>query len=332
MTLNVLISPKKTPERFCTQVFFVWALSVGVAALALAGSLSLGAAHMDADILLRLRVPRVLAAFGVGGLLALAGVLLQALLRNPLAEPYMLGAASGAGFFVLCGMVVGASWWQLQGLALVGSLCVLLLMTALLKRLRHAHGDVTVLLLLGVLLGAVLNAGVSVIMLTLPDRVMRGAMFWLMGDLAGAGQQFWAIFGVFLCTILALPLAQPMNALMRGAHMAHGFGIDVARLRWQLLLLAGLATALAVAEAGAIGFVGLVVPHAVKLCVARLPRLGARSVLVLCVLWGAILLVCADMVARTIAYPIELPVGVFTTLLGAPFFAWQLVRRLRGRV
>ena len=119
-------------------------------------------------------------------------------------------------------------------------------------------------------------------------------------------------------------------AMMRGSVLAHSVGVDVARLRVQLLLLAGLAASIAVAEAGAIGFVGLVVPHTVKLCTARLQQFDLRSTILLCMLWGGILLVAADVLARTVFLPIELPVGIFTTLIGAPFFAWQLVRRMKG--
>ena len=322
----------KTHEHMDAHVFFVWLFSIIVAMGILSVALLINGSDLSGEVFMQLRLPRVLAAFGVGGLLALAGVLLQVLLRNPLAEPYMLGAASGASFFVLLGMLMGASWWILQGLAFIGAVLVLLLMLLILTRFRRADGDVTILLLLGVLLAAVLNAAVSAILLLLPNHVLRGALFWMVGDLSGAGQYYLSIVGVFFCLLIAFPLARPMAAMMRGSLLAHSVGVDVARLRWQLLLLAGLATSIAVAEAGAIGFVGLVVPHTVKLCTARLRHFGLRNVMILCVLWGGILLVAADVLARTVFLPIELPVGIFTTLVGAPFFAWQLVRRMKGGV
>ncbi len=303
--------------------------SVGVALLVLCWAMTSGGAYASPDIFYRLRLPRVLAAFGVGGLLALAGVMLQALLRNPLAEPYMLGAASGASFALLVGTVLGLAWWALQGLAFAGAVVVLCLMWLILCRFSRLEGDISIVLLLGVLCSATLNAGVIVLLLMLPVRALRCSLFWLMGDLAGSGQYFVAWWGVWLCLLLALPLAGRVAVLMRGGLMAHAVGVPVQRVRVQLLLLAGLATALAVFEAGAVGFIGLVVPHFVKLFCAK-RDVGMRTVMVLCVLWGGVLLVLADALARTIIAPMQLPVGVLTIALGAPFLAWQLVVRLKS--
>ncbi len=304
-------------------------VSVLLALVVVCLALSIGGAYRSPEIFWQLRLPRVLAAFGVGGLLALAGLLLQALLRNPLAEPYMLGAASGASFALLIGTVMGWAWWALQGLAFVGAVAVLTLMWWLLRRFTRLEGDISIVLLLGILLSALLNAGVNVLLLLMPERALRGALFWMMGDLAGAGQYYLAWCGVWLCLILALPLASKMSALMRGALMAHAIGISVQKARVQLLLLAGLATAIAVSEAGAVGFVGLVVPHFVKLFSAR-RGIGMRGVMLLCVLWGGVLLVLADGLARTLIAPMQLPVGVLTIALGAPFLAWQLLIRMRA--
>ncbi|MGL4767156.1 MAG: FecCD family ABC transporter permease [Formosimonas sp.] len=308
----------------------LWLVSILAASAVLAWALLHHSHDLSGAMFVQLRLPRVLAAFGVGGLLALAGLLLQALLRNPLAEPYMLGAASGASFLVLLGMLAGASWWVLQGLAFVGATVVLLLMLWILLRYRRADGDVTVLLLLGVLLAALLNAAVSAILLVLPNAALRGALFWMMGDLAGAGQHYLGIIGLLACGTLAVPLAQPMAAMMRGSILAHSVGVDVARLRVRLLLVAGLAASVAVMEAGAIGFVGLIVPHMAHMLAARVPQLGERGKMLLAMLWGGTLLVAADGLARVVFWPLELPVGIFTTLIGAPFFAWQLLRRMKG--
>lgn len=293
-------------------------VSVLLALVVVCLALSIGGAYRSPEIFWQLRLPRVLAAFGVGGLLALAGLLLQALLRNPLAEPYMLGAASGASFALLIGTVMGWAWWALQGLAFVGAVAVLTLIWWLLRRFTRLEGDISIVLLLGILLSALLNAGVNVLLLLMPERALRGALFWMMGDLAGAGQYYLAWCGVWLCLILALPLASKISALMRGALMAHAVGISVQKTRVQLLLLAGLATAIAVSEAGAVGFVGLVVPHFVKLFSAR-RGIDMRGVMLLCVLWGGVLLVLADGLARTLIAPMQLPVGVLTIALGAPF-------------
>ena len=241
----------------------------------------------------------------------------------------MLGAASGASFALLVGTVLGLAWWALQGLAFAGAVAVLCLMWLILRRFSRLEGDISIVLLLGVLCSATLNAGVSVLLLMLPDRALRGSLFWLMGDLAGSGQYFVAWWGVWLCLLLALPLAGRVAVLMRGGLMAHAVGVPVQRVRVQLLLLAGLATALAVFEAGAVGFIGLVVPHFVKLFCAK-RDVGMRTVMALCVLWGGVLLVLADALARTIIAPMQLPVGVLTIALGAPFLAWQLVVRLKS--
>ena len=286
-----------------------------------------GTADLSSDVFWQLRLPRVLTAFGVGGLLAMSGLMLQELLRNPLAEPYMLGAASGASFCVLLGMLFGGSWLLLQGLALFGALFALGLMLIVMRRYSRLEGDVTILLLLGIVLASLLTAAVSGILLILPDRNVRSALFWMMGDLAGAGSHYVAWCGVWLVLLFALTLARPMAALMRGAVMAHSIGVNVGRLRLQLLLLAGVATALAVMEAGAIGFVGLIITHVVKSLGGRYFGSNMRMVLPLCALWGGILLVLADIMARTLFAPTQLPVGLFTVLMGAPFLAWRLIAR-----
>ena len=307
---------------------WLW-VSVFCALVVVSVALSVDGAYRSPEVFWQLRLPRVLAGFGVGGLLALAGLLLQALLRNPLAEPYMLGAASGASFALLIGTVLGLAWWALQGLAFVGAVAVLTLMWWLLRRFTRLEGDISIVLLLGVLLSALLNAGVNVLLLLMPERALRGALFWMMGDLAGSGQYYLAWCGVWLCLVLALPLGTKMSALMRGALMAHAVGVSVQKVRVQLLLLAGLATAIAVSEAGAVGFVGLVVPHFVKLFSAR-RGIGMRGVMLLSVLWGGVLLVLADGLARMLMAPMQLPVGVLTIAIGAPFLAWQLLARLRS--
>jgi iron complex transport system permease protein len=327
--MNQLIPPSQNAQAH-RLVRFVMLLSVLVAMAVVTFSLWFDARSLPMDVFFSLRLPRVLAAFGVGGLLALSGVMLQVLLRNPLAEPYILGAASGASFCVLLGMLLGGAWWLLQGAALFGALSALAAMLWMMRRHSRLEGDVTVLLLLGVLLAALLNAAVSAILLVLPDRVMRGALFWMLGDLAGSGQFYAAWFGLWLCLMATMLLAQPMAALMRGAVMAHSIGVNVSRLRVQLLLLSGLATALAVMEAGAIGFVGLIVPHVVKAVGARHFATNMRVVLPLCALWGGILLVVADWLARTLFAPLQLPVGLFTVALGAPLLAWRLIKRMQG--
>jgi iron complex transport system permease protein len=148
--------------------------------------------------------------------------------------------------------------------------------------------------------------------------------------LSGSGQFYVAWFGLWVCLMATMLLAKPMAALMRGAVMAHSIGVNVSRVRVQLLLLSGLSTALAVMEAGAIGFVGLIVPHVVKAVGARHFATNMRVVLPLCALWGGTLLVVADWLARTLFSPLQLPVGLFTVALGVPLLAWRLIKRMQG--
>lgn len=330
MAVGMFLDDKHLVSQTVAQHRVVLMVAVLVALVVMVVGALVGSSQISAEIFWQLRLPRVLAAFGVGGLLAMAGLMLQVLLRNPLAEPYMLGAASGASFCVLLGMLFGGAWWVLQGLALLGALTALGLMLWVMRRYSRLEGDVTVLLLLGIVLASLLNAGVSGVLLVLPERNVRSALFWMMGDLAGAGVYYvsWCLLWVVLA--LAMMLAKPMAALMRGAIMAHSVGVSVERLRLQLLLLSGVATAVAVMDAGAIGFVGLIVPHVVKSLGGR--RFGAdmRMVLPLCALGGGVLLVVADTLARTLFAPIQLPVGLFTVAIGAPFLAWRLIDRAKA--
>ncbi|MFN3543859.1 MAG: FecCD family ABC transporter permease [Thiobacillus sp.] len=270
------------------------------------------------QILAELRAPRVAAAFACGGLLALAGALMQTLFRNPLAEPYLLGASGGAGLLALLGMAAGLAWPWVSLLAFAGSLLALALAAALGGRMLAR--DHTPLLLAGVMLAAGFGALIALVLSLAPAERLPGMLFFLMGDLAWAAQPGLLWLGLIAAVTLALALSRRLDVLQLSPLKAASLGVAVAPTRWTLFCLAGAATALVVAQAGSIGFVGLMVPHALR----RLGFSGHRVLLPGCALAGGSLLVLADALARTVIEPRELPVGVLTALIGVPMMLWLL--------
>lgn len=267
-----------------------------------------------------MRAPRVAAAFACGGLLALAGALMQTLFRNPLAEPYLLGASGGAGLLALLGMAAGLAWPWISLLAFAGSLLALGLAAALGGRMLAR--DHTPLLLAGVMLAAGFGALIALVLSLAPAERLPGMLFFLMGDLAWAAQPGLLWLGLVVATALALALARRLDVLQLAPLKAASLGVAVAPTRWMLFGLAGACTALVVAQAGSIGFVGLMVPHALR----KLGFAGHRLLLPACALAGGSLLVLADALARTVIEPRELPVGVLTALIGVPMMLWLLRR------
>lgn len=293
-------------------------------AVFLAGmTLVVGSADLPATVWWALRGERLLAAAGVGALLALAGLAMQVVLRNPLADPYVLGTSGGASVGALLALLAGASLWL--GAAL-GALVAGALLLGLARAALLSGDDASArLILVGAMLAAVFGA-VGTLLLTLtPDPQLRGAIFWLLGDLSGA-QGGWACLA--LAGLLALGLRwreRGVDRLMLGSEAAWMLGEPVRMLRGGLIVGASLAAGWAVATAGAIGFVGLVVPHALRL----LGVYRTRDQAWLAPLGGAVLLVAADLVARSVAAPLELPVGAVMALIGAPLFIVFLVREAR---
>ncbi len=269
-------------------------------------------------LVLELRLPRVLGAFAIGGLLALAGCLMQVLLRNPLADPYILGLSGGAATAALLAMLLGVTW--ITGAAFMGALLSTLLVFGLAR--GHQGWTPTRLLLTGVVLAAGWGALISFILATAPVAGLPGMLFWLMGDLSRLQHSgfLWGL--LILSVLLMLPLGRSLNLLSRGALQAAALGLAVRPLEWLIYLLAALMTATAVAHAGSIGFVGLIVPHAMRLLIGG----DHRMVIPASVLGGGILLVLADTLARILIAPQQLPVGVITALLGVPIFLWLLYR------
>jgi iron complex transport system permease protein len=272
------------------------------------------------EVVRSLRLPRALAGFACGGLLALAGALLQVLLRNPLADPYVLGISGGAGVGALLAILFGFGVAGINGSAFLGAFGAMLIVFGL------AHGDgswtQTRLLLTGVIVAAGCGAAVALMLSIAPDSKLRGMLFWLMGDLSQASDTR-LVLGVLAAVLLvSLPFARELNLLTRGADMAQTLGVHVGRLRLGVYIVASLATAAAVTQAGSIGFIGLIVPHLVRLAVGN----DQRLLLPASALAGGSLLVIADTLARTIVAPQQLPVGVLTALIGVPVFLFLLTR------
>ena len=276
-----------------------------------------------AEIVQQLRLPRALLGFACGGLLALAGTLMQVLLRNPLADPYVLGVSGGASIGALAAILLGLSGFGIDALAFGGALATLFLVFGL------AHGDgswtQTRLLLTGVVVAAGCGAVVALLLALAPEQQLRGMLFWLMGDLGQSSESGFALGMLALCLILALPFARELNLLARGADTARALGVAVPRLTRLIYFLAAVATAVAVSQAGAIGFVGLIVPHLVRLATGN----DQRLLLPASALAGGSLLVLADTLARSIVAPQQLPVGVLTALIGVPVFLLLLGRHPR---
>ena len=303
-----------------TRLAWFAAALVATTVAVLVLSLLIGSAGLDLELIRALRAPRVAAAAGVGALLALSGLAMQALLRNPLADPYVLGTSGGAAVGALLALMLGVA--MALGAA-IGALAAGALLMLLARRALAASDDASPrLILAGAMLAAVFGALATLLLTLTPDQRLRGAIFWLVGDLSGAsdGGVSLAAAAVFAAWFAWRERAR--DRLLLGSVAAHLLGEPVRRLRFELLLGASLAASLAVASAGAIGFVGLVVPHALRL--AGVQR--TRDLALLSPLGGAALVAAADLLSRTVALPIELPVGAVMALVGAPVFVWFLVR------
>ncbi len=292
-------------------------------ALALAASLAFGAAGLDPALIVALRVPRVAAAVGVGALLALAGLALQVLLRNPLADPYVLGTSGGASVGGLLALMAGLSLWAGAAVGALAAGAVLLGLSR--AALASADDASPRLVLIGAMLAALFGAVATLLLAITPDQRLRGAIFWLVGDLSGASGGAVCIGGAALGVIVLRWRATGVDRLLLGTEVAALLGEPVRRLRLALLLGACAATGLAVANAGAIGFVGLVVPHALRLAGVQ----GTRDLAWMSAVGGAALLAAADLAARIVVSPLELPVGAVMALLGAPLFIAVLARERR---
>ncbi len=304
-------------------------VSVGAVAVPLERVLAALAGAADATtraIVLDLRLPRVALTIVVGGGLAVSGAVFQALLRNPLAEPYVLGVSGGAavgGVAVIALGIGRIAPWVVPVAAFAGALLAIMLVFRIAQRVGRAF-DTRVLLLAGVVIGAFFNA-VILLLLTLADiESFRSAVFWMMGSLASASWVTLAIVSAYLLPAVAVmvALARPLDLLAVGEETALYLGTRVERVKIAAYLVASLAVAASVALCGVIGFIGLIVPHALRLLWGSDHRLLLPGSF----LAGGAFLLAADTVARTLAAPAELPIGVITALVGVPLFIVLLTR------
>ncbi|AGA33028.1 Iron(III) dicitrate transport system permease protein FecD [Thioalkalivibrio nitratireducens DSM 14787] len=279
-----------------------------------------GGSDLARMVVLELRLPRALAAFAAGGLLALAGALMQVLLRNPLADPYILGVSGGAAVGALLAMIAGLGLASVSGAAFAGAMASTLLVFGL----AHGTGSWTPtrLLLTGVVVAAGWGAVITFLLAVRPSPELPGMLYWLMGDLGQARGFTVPWIALVTAVLLALPLGRGLNVLARGPLQAAVLGVAVRRMEWTVYLLAALVTAVAVTTAGTIGFVGLIVPHMLRLVIGN----DQRLLLPASALAGGILLTLADTLARTVIAPQQLPVGVITAMLGVPVFLYLLYR------
>ena len=293
----------------------------------LAGAAPLPAEDVWLSGILQLRLARTVLCLVAGAGLSVAGVIFQAVLRNPLAEPYVLGVSSGAGLGAAMAIVFGlsvAGVWTLPATAFAGALATIVLVYAL-ARTAAGTAPVQTLLLSGVVVSAMLGSVLMFVASIAPSEKLHGVVWWLLGSL----QVFdWGLLRVVSAVILAgLALsaifARDLNLLALGEEPAAHLGLDVEWTRWLFFLLASLMTGAAVAACGIIGFVGLIVPHTVRLAIGP----DHRRLVMASALAGAAFLALADSVARTILAPREVPIGVVTAMLGGPFFLVLLKRR-----
>ena len=272
------------------------------------------------DIVLKLRLPRTLAAFGTGAALALAGVMMQVLLRNPLADPYILGTSGGAAVAALSAMIGGLAGWLVDASAFAGALgSTLIVFMVARARGQWAPGR---LLLTGVVVAAGWSAVISLMLAMSPDASLRGILFWLMGDFAFARNPWPGLVLAAVAVVTGLLLARSLNVLATGDQQAAILGLRVRPMRITIYFFSALLTAVAVTTAGTVGFVGLVVPHLVRL----LSGADHRSLVPGAALAGGSLLVVADTLARTLMAPRQLPGGAITAIVGVPLFLFLLGR------
>ena len=344
---------RQSPSLCLTVVLllaFVWSVQLGAMPVLAADWLELpkligwfGSSNAfdtvtpGANVLFSLRLPRVLLASLVGASLGLSGALTQSLFRNPLAEPGLLGVNAGAAcaaalIIVLfsdtsLSLIPGLRLWLLPIATFFGALAVCFLLNQTASWM--APGSIAALLLTGIAMNAVAGAVIGLCTYLANDEQLRSLSFWTLGSLAGARWEWVALFAgiLFVGYCQLRRRAQDLNALTLGETVACQIGVDVRRLRKQIIVWVALLSGTAVAFCGMIGFVGLIAPHLARLWVGP----DQRLLLPLSLLLGACLLLVADTLARVVAIPAEIPVGIFTALLGGPFF-FLLVRQVRRQI
>jgi iron complex transport system permease protein len=305
----------------------VFGLSLATGSVALSftelwGGLN-GSNAMAHAVIVELRLPRAVTAFAAGGLLAICGVLMQVLLRNPLADPFVMGVSGGAAVAALAAMLLGLGGFAIDASAALGAL----LTTLIVFVLAHAQGGWTPtrLLLTGVVIAAGASAVISMLLALGNETQLRSMLFWLMGDLSLSSDP-WGLLALFAIAVaVTLPFARHLNVLARGELQARTLGAPVRSMRIGIFIASSILTAATVTSAGTIGFVGLVTPHLTRLLLGS----NHRWVLPASALLGGALVMAADLCARTLFAPRQLPVGALTALAGVPLFLLLMRRSSR---
>ncbi len=319
-----------------------WLLLVGTVLVAVAFGVAGGAVSIPLGDVLRalsgegdattvaivqnLRLPRVVLGLAVGAGLAVSGTALQTTLRNPLAEPYLLGVSGGAAAGAVLAVTLGLASSAFLPLAAFAGAMAAVVVVLLVARAVAGHADPRVLLMAGVVVGAFCTALIMVALATAPENTVRGALWWMMGSLGDAQWRSvrWVMLYVLIGVALLFVWARDVDVLALGEEAAASLGLPVERVTRRIYFAASLLAAATVAGAGLIGFVGLIVPAIGRALGAR----NTREAIVAAALAGAALVVGADLLARTVLRPAELPLGAVTALIGVPFFLWRL-RRMR---
>ncbi|MHB1300230.1 MAG: FecCD family ABC transporter permease [Burkholderiales bacterium] len=311
----------KSGKKLLLALMLVAAASMVLALMS--GSVKIGwqaipGSGLDHELLLHLRLPRAVNAFTTGALLALAGALMQVLLRNPLADPYVLGISGGAAVAALSAMLVGLESTGTSIGAFLGAMLSMLLVFGLSGFDRHSR-----LLLTGIVVASGWGALITLILAVAPDGELRGMLFWLMGNLDNSSSPYPGLIALILGLMLSLPLSRDLNILARGDILASSLGVSVKRLQFSIYLICALLTSVAVMTAGSIGFVGLIVPHGLR----RMGGHDHRILLPGAAFLGGSLLLLADTLARTVVAPQQLPAGAIMALIGVPLFLYLLRRK-----
>ena len=278
--------------------------------------------QLQNQVLWEIRIPRTLAAFVTGGLLAMSGVIMQVLLRNPLADPYILGISGGAAVGALSAILLGLGGLWMTNAAFVGALFSILIVFGIAN--KFGRWSVTRLLLTGVVVSAGWGAVINILLTTSSTNNVQSMLFWLMGDLSQSSVGLGHALLLLLGLAGGLIVSRSLNVLSRGELVAIGLGVHVEHLRLLLYFSASIFTATAVTIAGSVGFVGLVIPHMLRLLGAR----DHRILLPCSILLGGSFLIVADSLARTLIAPQQLPVGVVTAIIGVPSFIIILRRTI----
>jgi len=337
--VNNLLNTSHLPGLVKAISLLVLLLFVGALLHLLSGSLPIdlsallhGLSSQQSTVLWELRLPRLILVMVVGAGLAVAGVALQAMFRNPLAEPGLIGVSSSAALGAVFVIVLGSyfwhdiQFWQMGLVAFISAALATFFIYAIAT--KYGKTDVALMLLAGVAINAIAGAATQLLISISDDSQLRSVTFWMMGSFANVDwpSVIMVSFITLVITLLLWRLAKPLNAYMLGENICLHMGFNAKHIKWQVMWGTAFMVGISVATVGVIGFVGLVVPHIVRLWVGS----DHRRLIPLSALAGAILLVFADWVAKTLISPAELPIGLLMALLGGPFFLAMLLKQRKG--